>query len=241
MDVARCASRKYSVRIVGCAARASCGLTLRAPLPYFRGLCSPGFADHESIRRCVNACTARCRRWPRRRRRARTRRPIPRGRSSSSCRIRRARSPTSSRARSASASAPRSKQPVVIENKPGAGTLVGAESVAKQPPDGYTLLMATSTTLGISPALYRPSPINPVKDFAPVSPVGTVNFFLIANPSFPAKNVAEMIDAIKREPGQVQLRLGGQRQPASSLHGGAEDASTASRSSTFRTRARRRR
>src|SRR5262249_9742410 len=64
------------------------------------------------------------------------------------------------------------KEPVVIENKPGAGTLVGAEFVAKQPADGYTLLMATSTTLGISPALYRPSPIDPVRDFAPISPVG---------------------------------------------------------------------
>ena len=53
-------------------------------------------------------------------------------------------------------------QPVVIENKPGAGTLVGAEFVAKQPPDGYTLLMATSTTLGISPSLYQPSPVQPV-------------------------------------------------------------------------------
>src|SRR4051812_7841766 len=60
-------------------------------------------------------------------------------------------------------------QPVIVDNKPGAGTLVGAELVAKSPPDGYTLLMATSTTLGISPALYQPSPINPVKDFAPIS------------------------------------------------------------------------
>ena len=92
------------------------------------------------------------------------------------------------------------KQPVVIDNKPGAGTLVGAELVAKSPPDGYTLLMATSTTLGISPALYPQSPVNPVKDFAPVSPVGTVNFFLIANPAFPAKSVAEMLDTIRRSP-----------------------------------------
>src|SRR5260370_31319663 len=73
------------------------------------------------------------------------------------------------------------KQPLIVDNKPGAGTLVGAEFVAKQPADGYTLLMATSTTLGISPALYQPSPINPVKDFVPISQVGTVNFFLIAN------------------------------------------------------------
>jgi tripartite-type tricarboxylate transporter receptor subunit TctC len=104
-------------------------------------------------------------------------------------------------------------QPVVIENKPGAGTLVGAEYVAKQPADGYTLLMATSTTLGISPALYRPSPINPVSDFAPVSPVGTVNFFLIANSSFPAKNVAEMIEAIKRNPGKFNYGSVGSGSP----------------------------
>ena len=105
------------------------------------------------------------------------------------------------------------KQPVVIDNKPGAGTLVGAEFVAKAPADGYTLLMATSTTLGISPALYQPSPINPVRDFAPISPVGTVNFFLIANPSFPAKNVADMIELIKRSPGKYNYASVGSGSP----------------------------
>ena len=105
------------------------------------------------------------------------------------------------------------KQPVVVENKPGAGTLVGAEYVAKQPADGYTLLMATSTTLGISPALYRPSPVNPLRDFAPISPVGTVNFFLIANPKFPAKNVKEMIDAIKAAPGKYNYASVGSGSP----------------------------
>src|SRR5689334_17932856 len=104
-------------------------------------------------------------------------------------------------------------QPVIVDNKPGAGTLVGAEFVAKQPPDGYTLLMATSTTLGISPALYQPSPVNAVKDFAPVSPVGTVNFFLIANPSFPAKGVKEMIDAIKANPGKYNYGSVGSGSP----------------------------
>jgi tripartite-type tricarboxylate transporter receptor subunit TctC len=93
-------------------------------------------------------------------------------------------------------------QPVVIDNKPGAGTLVGAEFVVRQPADGYRLLMATSTTLGISPVLYQPSPINPVRDFTPVSPVGFVDFFLIANTAFPARNVREMIDAIRRAPGR---------------------------------------
>ena len=105
------------------------------------------------------------------------------------------------------------KQPVVIDNKPGAGTLVGAEFVAKQPADGYTLLMATSTTLGISPALYKPTPINPVRDFAPITPVGTVNFFLIANPAFPAKNVQEMIDATRRDPGKYNYGSVGSGSP----------------------------
>jgi tripartite-type tricarboxylate transporter receptor subunit TctC len=104
-------------------------------------------------------------------------------------------------------------QPVIVDNKPGAGTLVGAEFVARQPADGYTLLMATSTTLGISPALYQPSPINPAKDFAPISQVGWVNFFLIANPQFPAKNVREMIDAIKRNPGKYNYASVGSGSP----------------------------
>jgi len=105
------------------------------------------------------------------------------------------------------------RQPVVVENKAGAGTLVGAEYVAKSPPDGYTLLMATSTTLGISPALYRPSPIDPVRDFAPVAQLGTVNFFLIANPSFPAHDVREMIDVVRRDPGRYNYASVGNGSP----------------------------
>jgi tripartite-type tricarboxylate transporter receptor subunit TctC len=105
------------------------------------------------------------------------------------------------------------KEPVIVDNKPGAATLVGAEFVAKQPPDGYTLLMATSTTLGISPAMYKPSPINPVKDFAPIAQVGSVDFFLIANPAFPAKTVREMIDVIKRAPGKYNYASVGSGSP----------------------------
>jgi tripartite-type tricarboxylate transporter receptor subunit TctC len=105
------------------------------------------------------------------------------------------------------------KQAVFVDNKPGAGTLVGAEFVARQPADGYTLLMATSTTLGISPALYRPSPIDPVRDFAPIAQVGSVNFFLIANPAFPAKTVREMIDAIRRNPGKYNYASVGSGSP----------------------------
>jgi len=109
--------------------------------------------------------------------------------------------------------APGLKQPVVVENKPGAGTLVGAEYVAKASPDGYTLLMATSTTLGISPALYKPSPIDPVRDFVPIAQVGSVNFFLIANPAFPARNVREMIDVVKANPGKYNYASVGSGSP----------------------------
>jgi len=104
-------------------------------------------------------------------------------------------------------------QAVIVENRPGAGTLVGAEFVAKQPADGYTLLMATSTTLGISPALYKPSPVNPVRDFAAISQVGTVNFFLIANAAFPAKSVKGVIDAIKASPGKYNYASVGSGSP----------------------------
>jgi tripartite-type tricarboxylate transporter receptor subunit TctC len=104
-------------------------------------------------------------------------------------------------------------QPVVVENRPGAGTLVGAEAVAKAPADGYTLLMATSTTLGISPALYPKSPIDPVRDFQAIAQVGSVNFFLIAHPSFPARNVREMIDAIKASPGKYNYASVGSGSP----------------------------
>ena len=105
------------------------------------------------------------------------------------------------------------KQPVVVENRAGAGTLVGAEIVAKAPADGYTLLMATSTTLGISPAIYSKPAIDAVKDFAAVSLVGSVNFFLITNNDFPAKNVREFIDHVKKNPGKYNYATSGSGSP----------------------------
>jgi len=105
------------------------------------------------------------------------------------------------------------KQPVIIDNKPGAGTLVGAELVAKSAPDGYTLLMATSTTLGISPAMYGSPKIDPVQDFVAVSQAGAVNFFLIASPSFPARGVREMIETIKAHPGKFNYASVGAGSP----------------------------
>jgi tripartite-type tricarboxylate transporter receptor subunit TctC len=105
------------------------------------------------------------------------------------------------------------KQPVLVENKPGAGTLLGAELVARAPGDGYTLLMATSTTLGISPAIYQKPAIDPVKDFAAVSLVGSVNFFLVTAPSFPARGLKEFIEHVKKNPGKFNYASSGSGSP----------------------------
>jgi tripartite-type tricarboxylate transporter receptor subunit TctC len=90
---------------------------------------------------------------------------------------------------------------VVVENKPGAGTTLGAEQVAHSEPDGYTLLMATSTTLAINKWLYKKLPYDPVKDFAPVALVAGVPFALVINPAIPAKTLAEFIAYAKSNPG----------------------------------------
>jgi tripartite-type tricarboxylate transporter receptor subunit TctC len=90
---------------------------------------------------------------------------------------------------------------VVVENKPGAGTTIGAEQVAKSEPDGYSLLMATSTTLAINKTLYKKLPYDPVKDFAPIALVAGVPFVLIVNPSVPAKTLSEFIAYAKSKPG----------------------------------------
>src|SRR6266849_4841370 len=83
-------------------------------------------------------------------------------------------------------------QPVVIENRGGAGGNVGAEAAAKAAPDGYTLVLV-APSLAISPSLYAKLNYDPVRDLAPVSLVGTVPNVLITNPSVPARNLAEFI------------------------------------------------
>ncbi|MGC2811521.1 MAG: tripartite tricarboxylate transporter substrate binding protein [Bradyrhizobium sp.] len=90
---------------------------------------------------------------------------------------------------------------VVVENKPGAGTTIGAEQVARAEPDGYTLLMATSTTLAINKTLYKNLRYDPVKDFTPIALVAGVPFALIVNPSIPAKTLSEFIAYAKSTPG----------------------------------------
>jgi tripartite-type tricarboxylate transporter receptor subunit TctC len=90
---------------------------------------------------------------------------------------------------------------VIVENKPGAATTLGADQVARAEPDGYTLLMATSTTLAINKTLYKKLPYDPVKDFAPVALVAGVPFALIINPQIPANTLSEFIAYAKSTPG----------------------------------------
>jgi tripartite-type tricarboxylate transporter receptor subunit TctC len=90
---------------------------------------------------------------------------------------------------------------VIVENKPGAGSTIGADLVAHAPPDGYTLLLATSTTLAIDKTLYKKLPYDPVKDFAAISLVASVPFALIVNPQIPAKTLSEFIAYAKANPG----------------------------------------
>src|ERR1700694_3912758 len=90
---------------------------------------------------------------------------------------------------------------VIVENKPGAGTTLGADQVAKADPDGYTLLMATSTTLAINKTLYKKLAYDPVKDFTPIALVAAVPFALIINPQIPADTLSEFIAYAKAKPG----------------------------------------
>src|SRR5215470_1820682 len=90
---------------------------------------------------------------------------------------------------------------VIVENKPGAATTLGAEQVARSEPDGYTIMIATSTTLAINKTLYKKLPYDPVKDFAAISLVAAVPFALIINPEIPAKTLTEFIAYARANPG----------------------------------------
>lgn len=100
-------------------------------------------------------------------------------------------------------------QPFVVENRPGAATLIGAQLVAKSEPDGHTLLMATSTTLAINVSLYSKLPYDPVKDFAPISLVIAHPFVLLVNPNLPVQTVQDLIAFAKSKPGQLAYASGG--------------------------------
>jgi tripartite-type tricarboxylate transporter receptor subunit TctC len=92
------------------------------------------------------------------------------------------------------------KQPVVIENRPGAGGNLGTDAVAKSPPDGYTILLTTNGH-AISPSLYRKLPYDPLRDFIPVTQLNASTLVLVASKKTPVQSVAEMIALAKSKPG----------------------------------------
>jgi tripartite-type tricarboxylate transporter receptor subunit TctC len=100
-------------------------------------------------------------------------------------------------------------QPVIIENKPGAGGGVGADFTAKAPPDGYTIMGGTISTHAINASLYKSLPYDPVKDFVPITLIARVPNMLVINPDIPAKNVAELITLLKANPGKYSFASSG--------------------------------
>src|SRR2546425_7711281 len=93
-------------------------------------------------------------------------------------------------------------QQFFVENKPGAGTMIGIESVARAAPDGYTLLVVPST-LALNSVLYKKVSYDPIRDFAPITLAATAPNILIVNTALPARTLAEFIALAKRKPGQL--------------------------------------
>ncbi|MCX5839757.1 MAG: tripartite tricarboxylate transporter substrate binding protein [Deltaproteobacteria bacterium] len=104
-------------------------------------------------------------------------------------------------------------QPVIVDNQPGAGGTIGANSVVKSNPDGYTLL-AISVALAYYPSCYPNLPFSPVKDLTPIGPLAEAPQLLIVNRSVPAKNVSELIDYAKANPGKLTYASSGVGTPA---------------------------
>ena len=100
-------------------------------------------------------------------------------------------------------------QPVVVENKAGAGGALGSDFVAKSPPDGYTLLVGTSSTMAIAPWVYTKLPYNPTRDLAPVSLLGIADIIVVVNANVPIRNTKQLLDYAKANPGKLTFASGG--------------------------------
>ncbi len=110
-------------------------------------------------------------------------------------------------------------QPIIIDNKPGAGTNLAAEFVAKSKADGYTIFLMMVGTQAINETLYKKLSYNTIKDFSPISLVASSSLMLVANPSVPVKNVSDLITYSKANPGKINFGSSGTGTP---LHLGGE-------------------
>ena len=99
-------------------------------------------------------------------------------------------------------------QPVIIDNRPGAGGNIGADFVAKSPPDGHTILMGAVSTHAINVTLYSKLPYDPIRDFAPVTLITSVPNVLVVHPSIPARNVQDLIGVARAHPRQLNFASG---------------------------------
>src|SRR5262245_43283822 len=106
-------------------------------------------------------------------------------------------------------------QQIVVDNRPGANTIIGAQAVAKAAPDGYTLLMAIDGTLVMNPLLYSKLAYDPFKDFAPISLIALVPSALVGNINVPVNSIRELVEQEKAKPGTFQI--GSARQPRKSM------------------------
>src|SRR5436190_97870 len=106
-------------------------------------------------------------------------------------------------------------QQFVIDHKPGAGSNIGVAELARSAPDGYTLGWITVASHAINPTLYARMPFDHIRDFAPVSLVGTFPNMLVVNPALPARSIQELIQLLKKEPGKYTFASSGQ---GTSLH-----------------------
>jgi tripartite-type tricarboxylate transporter receptor subunit TctC len=104
-------------------------------------------------------------------------------------------------------------QPFVIDNRAGASTLLGAKLVASAPPDGYTLMVATVTTLTLAPQLLAKPGFDPLREMTPIARLGATNFFLSVGPAFPAHSMKEWIAEVKNHPGKYSYASSGNGSP----------------------------
>ena len=104
-------------------------------------------------------------------------------------------------------------KPVIVENRPGAGTVIGSNHVAKSAPDGYTLLQATSTPMAINVSVHKALPYDPAADLVPLAMVAQSPFILLVSPDFPAKSVKELVAYAKANPGKISYGSAGPGSP----------------------------